>query len=145
MLMDSGGLGMAGRTLRRNGSLAALRDMPGSRSMLDTTSAASQTPAYRAVMASTMENSTTGVGREKWVISSRPSDDASNCGDGAPPSPRATTASMSPACRPASRMAFVDASRARLSDDRPLDRLKPVVPTPAMAIWSLIGYLITVF
>ena len=124
---------------RRNGSFAALRDAQGSRSIDEQTSATSHAPENTALTASTIENMTTGAGREKWVTSVIPSAAASACGPGAPGSPIATTPSTSAPVRPASRMACVDASSASASDDRWFVREKPVLPTPTIATWSLTG------
>src|SRR5262249_29148131 len=90
-------------------------------------------------MASTIENMMTGAGREKCVTSSMPRAAAIVCGLGAPASPTATMPLTSAAVRPASRIACVDASSARASDERSFERENPVLPTPTIAIWSLIG------
>ena len=124
---------------RRNGSFAALRDAQGSRSIDDTTSTVSAQPEKIAFTASTIANMTTGDGRVQWVTVSSPSDDANICGLGAPGSPTATTPSMSAARRPASRIACVAASSPSASALRSFVRVKPVLPMPTIATWSLTG------
>src|SRR5579862_3667764 len=138
--MDSGTPdATCGAKRRRKGSLAALREFHGRRNTEAHTSTVSHDPEKTAFMASTMANIATGLGFEKWVTSGMPSDVARNSGPGAPGSARETTPLISDGARPASRIALVEASRARASGERSLVRRKPVLPTPTMATWSLIG------
>src|ERR1700722_4264619 len=111
------GAGPPKARLRRKGSDADDRDMPGLRIIDRHTRTVSHDPATMALTASMTAKPATAAGREWWVIVGSSRMEASWWGCGAPVSAATTTPSMSLAVSPASRMAATEASTAREADD----------------------------
>ena len=138
-LAESSGTGrMLVGAPRRQGSVAARREFHDDIITGVTTSTWSAAPANTAWAASSREKTISGAGRLWCDTSVSPNEETRKGALAAPASAVATTPSISAAVSPASRIAAVAACKASDSGERS-PRLKPVEPTPTIAIWSFIG------